>query len=191
MNTVDIPAPLFLGDDLALDFINSAYGVGEAYRDHFDSSQGVIRWLEAAGLPVRTLAPEAGAALQRTALDLRTCALSLVEKRKRDERGNPETLNRVLSLGQAWHELVWERDEAPSLVLRQGAHSPEALLLPVAEALGALLANADFHLVRQCEGDACTLWFHDRTKAHHRRWCSQATCGNRMKVAAYRARKRG
>lgn len=190
MNSPDAPAPLFLGDDLALDFINSAYGVGDAHRDHFDDGDGVVHWLEAAGLPTTDLDAKARERLLRAARGLRDSALELVEKRKRGERGDPATLNRVLSQGQAWHELVWEKDDAPSLAVRQGASSPEALLLPVAEALGNLLAHADFHLVRRCEGDACTLWFHDRTKAHHRRWCSQATCGNRMKVAAYRARKK-
>lgn len=65
-----------------------------------------------------------------------------------------------------------------------------AALLPVAEALARLLAEADFGLVRKCECEDCTLMFHDRTKSHRRRWCSMALCGNRMKVAAYRARQK-
>lgn len=181
----------FIGDDLALDFINSAYGVGDAHRDHFDSGDGVVAWMEAAGLPMSRLDADGRGRLWVAARSLRDTALELVEARKRGERGDPAALNRVLSLGQACHELVWNDDGSPSLALRQRADSPEALLLPVAEALGKLLAHVDFQLVRQCEGDACTLWFHDHTKAHHRRWCSQASCGNRMKVAAWRARKRG
>ncbi len=191
MNAAAPSTLFFIGDDLALDFINSAYGVGEAHRDHFDSGDGVLTWLEAAGLPTPPLKGEERARLLDAALALRDTALDLVEKRKRGERGDPAELNRVLSLGKACHELVWNDDGSPSLALRQRADSPEALLLPIAEALGRLLAHVDFQLVRQCEGDACTLWFHDHTKAHHRRWCSQASCGNRMKVAAWRARKRG
>jgi predicted RNA-binding Zn ribbon-like protein len=63
--------------------------------------------------------------------------------------------------------------------------------VPVAEAVATLLAKGDFSLVRKCESPDCTLWFHDRTKSHHRRWCSMALCGNRMKVAAFRARQKG
>jgi predicted RNA-binding Zn ribbon-like protein len=63
--------------------------------------------------------------------------------------------------------------------------------VPVAEAVATLLAKGDFSLVRKCECPDCTLWFHDRTKSHHRRWCSMALCGNRMKVAAFRARQKG
>jgi predicted RNA-binding Zn ribbon-like protein len=50
------------------------------------------------------------------------------------------------------------------------------------------MCHADFRLIRACEGSACTILFLDRTKAHARRWCSMAICGNRAKVAAYRAR---
>jgi predicted RNA-binding Zn ribbon-like protein len=31
--------------------------------------------------------------------------------------------------------------------------------------------------------------FHDFTKAHTRRWCRMAVCGNRAKAAAHRARR--
>ena len=57
------------------------------------------------------------------------------------------------------------------------------------EAAADLACNADFRLIRACNGRACTLLFLDRTKAHGRRWCSMAVCGNRAKAAAHRARK--
>jgi predicted RNA-binding Zn ribbon-like protein len=66
----------------------------------------------------------------------------------------------------------------------------EQYLAPVAEVVAELLFHADFDLVRHCEGGQCVLWFYDRTKAHRRRWCSPQLCGNRAKVAAFRARAR-
>lgn len=60
------------------------------------------------------------------------------------------------------------------------------LLGPVAEAVAQLLAEGDFTLVKQCEHPDCVLWFYDRTKAHKRRWCSMAVCGNRYKAAQFR-----
>ncbi|MEL6323421.1 MAG: CGNR zinc finger domain-containing protein, partial [Pseudomonadota bacterium] len=40
------------------------------------------------------------------------------------------------------------------------------------------------------EGPTCTLYFHDVSKNHKRRWCSMDICGNRAKAAAHRkARK--
>jgi predicted RNA-binding Zn ribbon-like protein len=40
--------------------------------------------------------------------------------------------------------------------------------------------------VRNCEG--CSIWFYDHTKAHRRRWCSMALCGNRSKARSHRQR---
>jgi predicted RNA-binding Zn ribbon-like protein len=71
-------------------------------------------------------------------------------------------------------------------VARGGAIS--ALLGPLAQAVAQLLVDGDFDLVRQCEHPECVLWFHDRTKAHKRRWCSMALCGNRHKAARFRKR---
>jgi predicted RNA-binding Zn ribbon-like protein len=66
--------------------------------------------------------------------------------------------------------------------------TPEQLLMPVALSGAELLASGNFDLVRACESAECVLQFYDRTKSHRRRWCSMATCGNRHKVAAFRAR---
>jgi len=69
--------------------------------------------------------------------------------------------------------------------------TPEELLQPIAGAIADLVGHADFRLIRACEGHDCSLMFLDRTKAHARRWCSMALCGNRAKAAAHRARRRG
>jgi len=63
-------------------------------------------------------------------------------------------------------------------------------LQPIAEAIGDLICNADFRLIRTCGAPTCTLMFYDRTKGHARRWCSMSICGNRAKAAAHRARVR-
>ena len=73
---------------------------------------------------------------------------------------------------------------------RRRWRSPKALLLPVADAIGDLVCEKDFTLVRKCEGPGCTLWFLDVSKGHARRWCSMGVCGNRVKAAAHRARAR-
>ena len=66
--------------------------------------------------------------------------------------------------------------------------NPDALLLPVGEALARLVCSEDFSNVKACEGPACTLLFADHTRGHGRRWCSMAICGNRAKQAAHRNR---
>jgi len=104
--------------------------------------------------------------------------------------GDVTALNRVLALGNSYGELVWSKRQGPGFEQRRRVGSVESLLVPVAEALASLLAQGDFELVRKCESSDCTLWFHDHTKSHRRRWCSMAQCGNRMKVAAFRARQK-
>jgi len=45
--------PLFLADNLALDFINSEYGTGDERHDCFTDNLSVIDWLETAGVLCR------------------------------------------------------------------------------------------------------------------------------------------
>lgn len=187
LQTRDSEAPLFVGDDLALDFINTAFGIGDAKHDYLDSDAQVLDWLRAAGLP--HVAPVADGSLLEAALALRKIGRGLVEKREKGGDANPADLNRVLALGSSYQALVWKKGSIPTYERRQRVVSAEALLVPVAEAMARLLAEGDFDLVRKCESPNCTLWFYDKTKSHHRRWCSMAACGNRMKVAAFRERR--
>ncbi|WP_414448802.1 ABATE domain-containing protein [Burkholderia sp. 22PA0099] len=190
-STAEGATALFVGDDLALDFINTKYGVDDGRRDLLTSDAAVVDWLMQAGVLPATDRGTAPAGLLDAALALRTSARTLVERRQAGQWADPTTLNAVLASGRHHLELQWTQAGEPALVSRRTDLGAAAVLLPVAEALARLLAEADFGLVRKCECDECTLLFHDRTKSHRRRWCSMAMCGNRMKVAAYRARQKG
>ncbi|RYF47111.1 MAG: hypothetical protein EOO38_12790 [Cytophagaceae bacterium] len=53
MNQISISSgALFLADNLALDFINSEYCVGDQHHDCFTDDQSVASWLKVAGLKV-------------------------------------------------------------------------------------------------------------------------------------------
>ena len=67
---------------------------------------------------------------------------------------------------------------------------PIALLGHVAEAAADLLATRDLHLIRRCGNPDCVLYFYDATRNHKRQWCAMGTCGNLMKVRAFRRRHR-
>jgi predicted RNA-binding Zn ribbon-like protein len=67
---------------------------------------------------------------------------------------------------------------------------PIALLGHVAEAAADLLATGDLHLIRRCGNPDCVLYFYDATRNHKRQWCAMSTCGNLMKVRAFRRRHR-
>jgi predicted RNA-binding Zn ribbon-like protein len=68
--------------------------------------------------------------------------------------------------------------------------SPITLLGTVAEAAADLLSRSDLHLVRRCGNPECVLYFYDTTRNHRRQWCAMGTCGNLMKVRAFRKRHR-
>ncbi|WP_422665694.1 CGNR zinc finger domain-containing protein [Achromobacter xylosoxidans] len=100
-------------------------------------------------------------------------------------------VNHVLKAGGAATELAWDgASQSFKAVRPRRLDDAAGMLEPVARAIVELLTDTPLALVRQCEAHDCTLMFHDRTKSHRRRWCSMALCGNRMKVAAFRSRKK-
>jgi predicted RNA-binding Zn ribbon-like protein len=208
------PPPFFVGDHLAMDFLNSTGAPWGKPIEWLRNGADLVDWLEQAhALP-------AGIAAQFRAENDAFHALDAVADEARGLRewwrdfakrhaGRPltakaiaelEPLNRLLARDDFYHivEAMNGSDrkhiDAHSRALRRRQERrwtmPERLLQPIAEAISDLICEADFSLVRTCEGPNCTLMFYDRTKAHARRWCSMAVCGNRAKAAAHRARLR-
>ena len=189
-NTLDAPGPIFIADNCALDFINTEYGDGARHCECFVDDKSVIDWLKLAGLLPQ--APEkAPEGLLALALEMRAAGKAMVKATKAGQSADADVVNRVLKLGNPTRELQWDGKTASfKVVKRRDTTTAVGLLEPVADALVNLLTAEQLDLVRQCEGEDCTLLFHDLTKSHRRRWCSMAVCGNRMKVAAFRSRKK-
>jgi predicted RNA-binding Zn ribbon-like protein len=183
--------PVFLAGHLGLDFLNTRMRVNGKVVDVLQRDEDVLRWLKQAGVSVPKVGPAAArTSLLNSARTLRENIRSLVEKHKAGQRGDPSVLNRFLSHARSHSRLVWNKPRSVRIEKVGRKDSAEAILGPVAEAAAELLARADFKLVKRCEDETCVLWFTDRTKSHHRRWCSMLLCGNRHKVAAYRRRLR-
>lgn len=184
------PIALFVADNVALDFLNTEYGVGAAHCDCLSSDASVVAWLQAA----RVIGADVGSApkgLHALAVELRAGAKLLISAAKVGAPADASVINRVLESGRPVKELAWDSEHKGFKVAeRRGETTAASLLEPIAAALVDLLTNAELELVKQCEADDCTLLFHDLTKSHRRRWCSMAACGNRVKVAAFRARKK-
>ncbi len=194
-SAVEAASPaFFIADHLALDFLNSVAGTGDGRTEFLTDDEQVLNWLQQAGVPVdqaaQALKGRPPGTLRDAAVALREAGRALVARRKAGKHGDPGPLNRLLARGGAYQQLVWKPGTRPRRVAHRRVEAPEDLLVPVAEAVAELLETGDYRLVRKCENPACTLWFYDRTRSHRRRWCSMAICGNRMKVAAFRARQR-
>lgn len=53
----------------------------------------------------------------------------------------------------------------------------------------ASMASGTWQRLKICANEACQLAFYDTSRNKSGRWCSMATCGNRMKGRAYRRRQ--
>jgi len=80
----------------------------------------------------------------------------------------------------------------PQLTLA-GRHTdatPEQALATVARQAVELLSGPDVPLIKECGNPECTRVYIDRSRGMRRQWCGMESCGNKIKAAAYRARKK-
>jgi predicted RNA-binding Zn ribbon-like protein len=195
---------IFVGDALGLDFLNSIATPVDTVVDWIDKGEGLLSWLEQAQLmPADALETIRAQALPGEldkvadqARNLREWLRGFVQKHKGralalESVSELDPLNRLLERDEAFSRIVIQHEANPApLALRvvRRWRSPEALLLPIGEAVARFVCTEDFSHVKACEGPACTLLFADHTRGRARRWCSMAICGNRAKQAAHRQR---
>ncbi|KNB49816.1 CGNR zinc finger domain-containing protein [Streptomyces caatingaensis] len=72
-----------------------------------------------------------------------------------------------------------------------GASLAEHLAADGGMALAFLLVAGELERLRRCGAPGCGRAFVDLSRNRSRRYCDGRTCGNRLHVAAYRARRRG
>ena len=194
---------IFVGDALGLDFLNSIATPADTTIDWIADGEGYLSWLEQAHLVPGDVLREMRARALPGELDrVADQARSLREWFRgfaRQHKGRPLTakalaelapLNRLLERDESFSRIaVQPAEQAPfELQAVRRWRNPDALLLPVGEALARLVCTEDFSNVKACQGPACTLLFADHTRGRARRWCSMAICGNRAKQAAHRNR---
>lgn len=200
------PPALFVGDALGLDFLNSIATPIDIPFDWIDDGEGLLSWLEQARLvPADALVGIRAQAVRGELDKVADQARGLREWFRgfvRQHKGRPlaaealaqlKPLNRLLERDETFSR-IGSQPEGGNRPFRLQAvrrwRTPEALLIPIGEALAQLVCTVDFSNVKACDGDLCTLFFADNTRAHARRWCSMAICGNRAKQAAHRHRAR-
>jgi predicted RNA-binding Zn ribbon-like protein len=190
---------LFLGNQLALDFLNTRPVQNGKAVELLPDFGALLRWFQAADLlgvrevaSLRQLWRESSRA-QHVVESMRGLRERLRKEVLAWERGG--TVHRA-----AIHELNHLMAEHPMLTRLKPAGStsitelwfdarrPENLFAPVAYSAAMLFAEVDRNRVRKC--GQCVLHFYDTSKKGTRHWCSMQLCGNRLKVAAYAARRR-
>jgi predicted RNA-binding Zn ribbon-like protein len=207
---LDRPAAIFVGNHLALDFLNTVATPQGEVVDWLRDGQDLVRWLQDAQV-VDSLIATRTRSWRRDSLDevarqagdfrkwLRGFVMARMGKPLHASARSIAPLNERLARDKSFPQVEVAKGGTVAgrrLVLRRLRRweSPEELIDPLVEAAADLICHQDFRWIRCCEGSGCCLMFLDRTKGHARRWCSMAVCGNRAKVQAHRAkeaRKRG
>jgi predicted RNA-binding Zn ribbon-like protein len=195
---------IFIADSLGLDFLNSIATPVDTPVEWLDGGDGLLKWLAQAKLVPADALDDLKARAMPGELDkvasearaLREWFRGFVHKHM-GRRLTPKALrelgplNKLLERDEAFSQLSRpherDRDRLELRTMRRWG-SPEALLLPIGEALAKFVCEEDFTDIKACEGRRCTLVFADHSRRRARRWCSMAICGNRAKQAAHRNR---
>ncbi|MFI8991454.1 ABATE domain-containing protein [Streptomyces antimycoticus] len=121
----------------------------------------------------------------REATTVREAIYRLVTDRRLGEEFDREALAVVNSAAR-------KTPVTPQLT-RTGRHTeatPEQALATVARQAVELLSGPDVPLMKECGNPECTRVYIDRSRGMRRQWCGMESCGNKIKAAAYRARKK-
>ena len=188
MEALDLKIFYIVGNNLALDFINSIM---------FDlDGEALLGWTVAAGLveskETDTLRRKWSKyplnSILKFRLFLRQTVVNLSENREISQ-ADIETINTVLKEKSGYLEL---RKTADGFTkgFEIDLNDPGKVLVPITESFVDLLCYGNLDYLRMCENPDCMLYFYDTTKNHRRRWCSMAVCGNRAKAAKFYRKKR-
>jgi predicted RNA-binding Zn ribbon-like protein len=196
------PTRLFIGNHPAIDFLNTRFAPNGVETETIGEGRALLEWLVAAGLLDESAAPALMRRFGRKTLDetaaearrLREWARTWLARWRAVPGGDYSEeialLNKRLA-GERRHLKVVRAQNGLTVVEQPQLENTDALLALLARQIALLVAREPASQVKACAGSGCTLWFLDQTKAHRRRFCSAAACGNRAKVAAFRLRQQG
>ena len=190
---------LFLGNQLALNFLNTRPVLNGEATEFLPDVSALLLWFQAADL----LSPGEAAKFKQNwgrssrAQQALEALRNLRERLRKDviawedgvtvHQSTIEELNQLMA-EHPMRSRLKRRADGPAIEQYFEARQPEDLFAPIARSAAALFANVDRSRIRKC--DNCVLHFQDTSKKGTRRWCSMRFCGNRLKVAAYAARHR-
>jgi predicted RNA-binding Zn ribbon-like protein len=99
-------------------------------------------------------------------------------------------LNTLLAQTGAIPQIVAHDGRGPHIhVSRPSAPLADRIAAHLAMGLAELVVAGESGRVRSCAAPACRDVFVDLSRNRSRRYCDSRTCGNRLHVAAYRARR--
>jgi predicted RNA-binding Zn ribbon-like protein len=188
---------LFVADQRALDFVNTKFMQAGQPVDRLRTPTDLRDWLIEAGVisgqegkAFDSVVGNGGDVLMGEARKLRAALHTMAESmaaRRAIPGSTLNTINSILGVLREGYQLEGSH-KGYRLVVTNDKFEPLQGLARIAKSAADLIANGKASAVRKCGNPSCVLYFYDTTKNHTRQWCSMATCGNRMKVAAYHRR---
>ncbi len=184
------PEFAFHRGSLALDFVGTvAFRGSGAPQERLPDATSLARWLAAAGLVAGPATLRVSASVFDGALVLREAiarAASALMDGAQPSARDVATIN-AGAAGVALGVPQLGRD----LSARWKSASPVEFALGRVAADAVTVLGAERARLTRCALDDCGALLLSRARNEPRRWCSMETCGNRAKVAAFRARKAG
>lgn len=188
---------LFLGNHVALDFINTRPVLNGAPQELFADWPSLVRWFRAAELidsrqasmlDVARTEPHKARETLEAIRDFRESLRKELLAWQDGAQVRRKLLQELNELMSKHPMLTKVKSDRGKLTKEQWflLQEPNDLFAPLAHAATNLFSDLDRGRVRKCEH--CVLHYHDTSKIGTRRWCSMRFCGNRSKVAAYAAR---
>jgi len=176
----------FKGGRACLDLVAT---VGERWRRSFERLRepgDLARWLVEAGL-LEERPAVSGAQLT----EARALREAIYRVAKRAGRGRPDPGDvREINRWAARPDLAPQLDAGGRGVSSVADPHVESALATLARDAIDLVTGPYATRVRECGADDCALLFVDTSRPGRRRWCSMKGCGNKVKTAAYRRRRR-
>ena len=172
----------FVSGNLGLDFAGTLMHRDAAPEELLSSPRLLQQWLAESGLvdsPPAVSEADLSVALTVREAIYRLALASVAGVRRRQE--DIDLVNRAAA--EAPVSLCLTRDG-----LRKTGDTT-AVTATIAREAVVLLGGPDASRIRQCGDPPCTRLFVDTSRSGSRRWCDMAGCGNRAKVAGFRARR--
>ncbi|MFJ6631790.1 CGNR zinc finger domain-containing protein [Streptomyces sp. NPDC091376] len=168
----------------ALDFAGTLRLRREASpREMLHSPESLSSWFRGCGITDSDL--PCGSDDVREAVALREAIYQVIVARISGESYDEEALSLVNAAA---------RHPAPVPQLTAAGRSVEATvqqaLSHVARDAVAVLSGPEVPLLKECANPECTQFYIDHSRGARREWCKMDPCGNKIKAAAYRARRR-
>lgn len=203
----DRPAPFFVGEHRALDFLNSICAPWGDDIEWLVNGADLLAWLQAAKLLTQADVALLSARYSSTQLDqiardarrlreeFRGVVRAIVENHETVSLAMLSPFNHLIEADCQYLQAVPNQEESADddqivLTWQRRWQRPEQLLSIIAQCMADLLVSPNLSRVKLCQGPTCTLWYVDVSKNQRRRWCTMSVCGNRAKAAAHRARKK-